>query len=217
MNAEGGSWLCSCNGNGSSPGVGSGPLEVTTSMSPTDSISRVHPWGRAQTPAAPPALDALSSSQEQHWQRGWVGRLSTRRAQPSPKGCDATELGATLLPPPHQGTVPLSLLSPAQQDVCNGWQWAWGGLGDLQLWTSAHGHALVQRSSQSTECPSGPGHGSGQGREGWGTAGCHRRAGKQLSVCVSVPCTSWGQPSSGTPPWAPIPAAGATLLVVPGA
>lgn len=37
------------------------------------------------------------------------------------------------------------------------------------------------------------------------------------SVCVSVPCTSWGQPTSVTPLWAPIPAAGAILMGVPGA
>ena len=113
--------LRACSGNGSSPGAGSGPLEVTASTSPADSTSRVHPWGRAQPPWAPPALGALSSSQGQRWQplrHGWGGSLSSNvypTSQPSPKGCDAAKFGVTLLSSPHQGTIPLSLLSPVQQ------------------------------------------------------------------------------------------------------
>lgn len=149
----GGRGLRTCNGNGLNPSAGSGPLKVTASMSPADSTSRVHPWGRAQPPWAPPALVVLFSSQGQCWQplrHGWVGRLSSNAdpmSQPCPKGCDAAKFGAALLSPPHQGTVPLSPLSPVEKhcaphaeslscwagEVCNGFGDQQEVLGDTVL------------------------------------------------------------------------------------
>jgi len=73
----------------------------------------------------------------------------------------------------------------------------------------------MQCSSQSTECHKCPGLAHGHGRGCWSMSGCQPRAGKQFRVCTSVPCTSWGHPTSVTPPWAPIPAAGAVLNGVP--
>lgn len=164
----GGRRLCACDGNGSGPGAGSRPLEVTGSTSPADSTTRVNLSGKAQPPWAPPALGALSSSQGQCWQplrHGWVGRLSRNAypmSQPSPKGCAAAKPGATVLSPgdnPSEPAVPsaAALFSLFRKTfrvllVWGGSQWFGGsvgdsggcnGFGDQQLWMSAHGHGWV--------------------------------------------------------------------------
>lgn len=87
--------------------------------------------------------------------RGWVGS-ECPRSQPSPKARDVSAFGAALLPPPLQGTIPLSEPSPVQPcfaphaDRLSGnfpgrLDWFWG------LWVSPMGG-----SSQSRECHGWP-------------------------------------------------------------